>query len=168
MMIDIGQGAMTLGGSIVTAMAGVIVLILTNRAGFKKAHIERENARQDSMEQTAKIALDLARRTDEAAERLRTQAALDATAKGSQLTEIHQMVNSRLSEALGKINQLEAKIGSLESIINRLLGPGKALTVEQTEDLRQSMAESRAGLHRITDRRAPVKKPAVKKAVRKR
>ncbi len=138
-MIDIGQGLVTLGGSLVTAIGAVAVLILTNRAQFRKAQMERENMRQDAMDHAARIAIDLAKRTDDAADRLKMQAQMDSTAKGAQLTEIGHAVNSRLSEALLKISNLESKIASLESIINRLIGPGKALTTRQTDVLRQTM-----------------------------
>ncbi len=106
MILDLGPGLIGFLGTLLTTFGGVAVLLLTQRA------------------QAAKIAATLALTTADHAADIKRAVERDGLNKDAQLSEIHHMVNSRLSQALEEIIALKAEVAKLKAIINKLGGQG--------------------------------------------
>lgn len=126
MLVDIGEGMVTLLGSVVTTVGGVVVLIITQRAGFKKAKMERDFAHQESVEQQAKLALELARKNDEVA----AQVAVQVSTVSAKVEKVDSKIQEQ-SKVIEVIHQLSsgeraAMFAQLQSMHGQVIGLTRA------------------------------------------
>jgi hypothetical protein len=105
-------------GTLVTTIAGLVVLWLNQRAEFRKAELERTQGK--------------------------AAAVADAAVKDEKLNTIHVLVNSRLSEALGQVEDLK-------KLVTQLIEP-KSIQGQRDHVLDNITADARVAIAKEPDK----------------